>query len=282
MGEIDFRIRDEHVKRYGCTEDVESYLRTLEGLRPLRDDEAGDNHHMLAQSVWPEYSILKTNPWNRLRVSWAIHNALTEIQSWFEERLRSAALLRKGQTAEAFLAACSSGGKVVHAVKGEDGKSAHAVKAGKRCHELHPNRQSEISKRTHQLHPNLASQMGKVAKRRWDALTPEQRREANRGNIEAANQWRLANPEQAAEIARKGSASRSPETLKICAQKMNAANAAKSLEEVAKINRRAQRTREERFTKEQRFEWSRKGQFIHSLKGLVRRVVTEELLAQTV
>jgi len=47
---IDSRIRQLHVARYGATDDVESYFGTLGSTRPLRDDEPGENHRMLAQS----------------------------------------------------------------------------------------------------------------------------------------------------------------------------------------------------------------------------------------
>jgi hypothetical protein len=100
---IDSRIRNEHIARYGATDEIEDYLRTLENLVPVPDDKPGQNHHMLAQSVWVRYADFKTHPWNRLRVSRRIHIALTELQSRFEERLRSAVLLMKGQTVEAFL-----------------------------------------------------------------------------------------------------------------------------------------------------------------------------------
>ena len=152
---LDSRIRKEHIARYGATEDVDSYLRTLEGLRPLSDDEAGENHHMLAKSIWPEYGDLKANPWNRLRVSYALHTALTEIQSWFEELLRFAALMMKGQTADARLETCSRAGKIGGKIGGkvsvESGHWARLLKlglggkiGGKRAHERHPNLMSEI------------------------------------------------------------------------------------------------------------------------------------------
>jgi hypothetical protein len=134
MKTLDPRIRHEHIARYGATDEIDDYLRTLENLRPVPDYESGQDHHMLARSIWPEYKNLKVHPWNRLRVSYALHPALTEIQSWFEERLRVAAHMMKGQTAEARLEAI----RKVHALKDERGKSVHAVKNGRRMHELYP------------------------------------------------------------------------------------------------------------------------------------------------
>ena len=102
---LDPRIRDEHIARYGATEDVENYLRTLESLLSyvVPSGYPAENHHMLAQSVWGRFSNFRTHPWNRLRVSRKLHIALTELQGRFEARLRYAALLMKGKLTEAFL-----------------------------------------------------------------------------------------------------------------------------------------------------------------------------------
>ena len=177
---LDPRIRKEHVARYGTADEIEDYLRTLEGLlsysHTMPVGYRAENHHMLARSVWPEYSNLTDNPWNRLRISRALHIALTELQSRFEERLRHAALLMKGQSAEAFLKNAQATGRM-HKARGT-GIFAPGMKGkgAKRRHELHPNLSSEIMKRTmkthptllsdngkrrHELHPHLASEMGK-------------------------------------------------------------------------------------------------------------------------
>lgn len=190
MGTLDPRIRKLHIARYGLIEDVDSYLRTLEGLRPLRDDEAGENHHMLAQSVWPEYKDLKANPWNRLRVSYAIHTALTEIQSWFEERLRFAALMMKGLSVEAAFNARSIAGKKGGKVSGrkngtaqgkknlesgqwdrvrcKDGRGGKiggkiAVESGRIANMPTFESCSKGGQRRQELHPNLSSDIGKRA-----------------------------------------------------------------------------------------------------------------------
>lgn len=132
MKTLDPRIRHEHIARYGATDEIDDYLRTLENLRPLRDDESGQDHHMLARSIWPEYASLKANPWNKLRVSYKIHTALTELQSRFEERLRFALLLTKGKTAEAFLITRRRGGKTQGRKNVESGHLANIrSKAGK-------------------------------------------------------------------------------------------------------------------------------------------------------
>ena len=115
MKTLDPRIRDEHIARYGATDDVGAYLRTLGGLLSYVVPDASyraQNHHMLAKSVWPQYANLRIHPWNRLRVSYALHTALTDIQSWFEERLRGAACLMKGQSTEDFYETARKNGKI--------------------------------------------------------------------------------------------------------------------------------------------------------------------------
>jgi hypothetical protein len=164
---LDARIRQLHIAQYGSTDEVKGYLRTLESLVPVRDDKRGENHHVLARSVWPEFADLRVHPWNRLRCSHAIHTALTTIQAWFERKLRSAALRMKGQTLEAHLEACSRGGKIGGRTAGKlRGMIATATPGymsmmGKRTHELHPNQASENGKRCAELHPNLAKERGK-------------------------------------------------------------------------------------------------------------------------
>lgn len=109
MRTLDPRIRELHIARYGA-EDTERYLAVIENVPVLPDDKRGENHHLLAASTWPECKNLKANPWNRLRVSHAVHAALTQLQGEFEARLNGAALLMKGQSVEAHLAACRRGG----------------------------------------------------------------------------------------------------------------------------------------------------------------------------
>jgi hypothetical protein len=110
MRTLDPRISELHIARYGAT-DTERYLSVINNIPALPDDKRGENHHLLAASTWPEYKNLKANPWNRLRVSHAVHAALTELQSEFEARLRHAALLMKGQSVEAAFFAQSKAGK---------------------------------------------------------------------------------------------------------------------------------------------------------------------------
>ena len=169
---IDSRIGENHIARYGATDEVQDYLRTLENLRVVPDDQPGEDHHMLARSVWPEYGDLKVNPWNRLRVSYRIHIALTDLQSRFEKRLRVALLMMRGQTVEARRESCSIGGK-----RGYELYPTLASERAKRTHERYPNLASEMGKRggsksgkiggkrVHEFHPNLAKGMGKIGKR---------------------------------------------------------------------------------------------------------------------
>jgi hypothetical protein len=145
---IDSRIRQPHVARYGATDEVEGYLLTLENLIPVADDRRGENHHMLMKSVWPEFADLKTNPWNRLRVTRAIHTALTELQSRFEARLRFAMLLMKGQSVEAQLEARRRGGKI----------------GGKRAFKLHPNQASEMGKLGGKIGGKKTAESGHLAR----------------------------------------------------------------------------------------------------------------------
>jgi hypothetical protein len=94
---IDPRVRSEHIAKYGATDDVEAYLRVIENIPSVSDDNPGEDHHMLARSIWPEYANLKANPWNRLRVHRGVHTALTELQGRFEGVLRFAAAMMKGR-----------------------------------------------------------------------------------------------------------------------------------------------------------------------------------------
>src|ERR1700733_6989917 len=142
---LDPRIREELVAKYGATEDVLAYLRVLEVLPDVPDDEDGENHHMLHRSAFPQYVSLRTNPWNRIRIHRGVHTGLTELQARFDLRLRRAAMQMKGKSAEAWLEVCRLGGK--------------------RVHELYPNLASEMGKRAHMLHPNLARKTGKIAGR---------------------------------------------------------------------------------------------------------------------
>src|ERR1700733_9137327 len=138
MRTLDSRIRKEHIARYGATDEIEDYLRTLEGLLSyvVPVGYVAQNHHMLARCIWPEYSSLAVHPWNRLRVSYKIHAALTELQSRFEERLQLAMLYMNGKTAEAFLETRRSGGKTQGRKNVESGHLArirsNAGKAGGR------------------------------------------------------------------------------------------------------------------------------------------------------
>lgn len=155
---IDSRIRQLHVARYGTSDEVEGYLRTVENLVPVSDGKPGENHHMLMKSVWPEFADLKTNPWNRLRVTRAIHTALTELQSRFEERLRYVSLMMKGQSAEAQLAACSRGGRTQGRIQGrKNAESGHIARIAT------PESCSKGGKTTYARHPELARENGRRA-----------------------------------------------------------------------------------------------------------------------
>ena len=125
---IDPRVRSEHVSRYGATDDVEAYLRVLDNTPPLSNDLRAENHHLLAQSIWPEYSDLRENEWNRLRVSHEVHSTLTELQGKFEPRLQRAALLMNGQSNDAHQSSCIRGGK---AGGMKNVKSGHISRIGK-------------------------------------------------------------------------------------------------------------------------------------------------------
>src|SRR5271170_1229379 len=145
---LDARIRSEHIARYGATEDVEAYLHVLGNLPTVLDSGRGEDHHMLAKSVFPEYADLKAIPWNRLRIHRGVHTALTILQSRFEERLKSAAFLMKGQSNEAFIEMCRRQGK-------------KNVESG-----LLDRIRSKAGKRTHELYPEMASQWGKISGRK--------------------------------------------------------------------------------------------------------------------
>lgn len=146
---LDPRIRELHLARYGATDEIDDYLRTLENLRGVPDDKRGENHHMLAKFVWGEYANLKENPWNRLRVSRAIHVALTELQSRFEERLRIALLLMKGQSQDAHITACRLNGR-------------RNVESGHLARLRTPEHQRAASKRRHELYPNLSRETAAI------------------------------------------------------------------------------------------------------------------------
>jgi hypothetical protein len=130
---LDSRIRTEHISKYGESDEILGYLHVLEVLPVISEDSPGENHHMLARSAWPEYSNLKNNPWNRLRVSYGVHTALTELQSRFDKRLRIAALLMKGLSSEAHLEIARRGGRVQGKKNAASGLLALL---GKRCLEL--------------------------------------------------------------------------------------------------------------------------------------------------
>jgi hypothetical protein len=125
---IDPRVRSEHVSRYGATDDVEAYLRVLDNTPTLSNDLRAENHHLLAQSIWPEWADLKENEWNRLRVSHEVHAVLTELQGRFEPRLQHAALLMRGQSTDAHQSSCIRGGKVSGM---KHVKSGHISRIGK-------------------------------------------------------------------------------------------------------------------------------------------------------
>ena len=152
---LDPRIRSEHIARYGEIE-TERYLSVIHNIPASPDDKLGENHHLLARSIWPEYANLKAHPWNRLRVSRAVHTALTELQGEFEQRFRFAALMMKGLTTDAQLEARRKGGTI-------GGKIG-----GKRTQELHPEIYREIGKK------NVES--GHLARLR----TPEHQRAAGK------------------------------------------------------------------------------------------------------
>jgi hypothetical protein len=126
---IDPRIRLEHVSRYGATDAVEAYLRVLENIPPVAENTPGDDHHMLARSTWPKYANLKVNPWNRLRVHRGVHTALTELQSRFEDRLRVAVFMMKGQSLEASLDSKRRGGRLGGKIGSKTGKRASGRRA---------------------------------------------------------------------------------------------------------------------------------------------------------
>jgi hypothetical protein len=155
---IDSRVREFHISKYGETEDVLDYLRVLESLTPVPDNEPGENHHMLAKSAFPEFADLNANPWNRLRVRRGLHIGLTKIQGWFDARLRHAALMMQGMTAEAFLETAKRNGTIQGKIAVESGQLAEARQA------INPERRKErskiLGKRVHELYPDLARQNG--------------------------------------------------------------------------------------------------------------------------
>jgi hypothetical protein len=126
---LDSRISSEHIARYGPI-DTERYLAVIKNIPELSDEKRGENHHLLAKSIWPQYANLKANPWNRLRVSHAVHIALTDLQGEFENRLRRAALLMKGQSTEAFLEMCRINGTLQGRKNVESGHLARIQKLG--------------------------------------------------------------------------------------------------------------------------------------------------------
>jgi hypothetical protein len=119
---IDSRIRELHVARYGATDDVEAYLHVLETLPDMSDDN-GENHHMLAKSIWPEHAKAS---WNILRIHRGVHTGLTELQAMFEPRLRHITLMMKGQTVDAYLESCRRGGKTAGKMAVEQKKGIHS------------------------------------------------------------------------------------------------------------------------------------------------------------
>ena len=181
MSRLDSRIREPHVARYGATDEVEDYLNTLEYCPPVPDDQPGEDHHILARSIWSEFSNLKLHPWNRLRVTYRTHITLTEMQAAFEDRLRFALRLMKGQSTGAYLESCRKGGKIggqkVGKIQGqknvESGHLARISRLGGRKTAESGHLASICSmggkkggKRTHELYPNLMSENGKKSGRK--------------------------------------------------------------------------------------------------------------------
>src|SRR5580698_804972 len=215
---IDARIRSEHIARYGATEAVETYLSVLERVPTVPNTAQGENHHMLARSIWPEYGDLRTHPWNRLRVCRGVHTALTELQSRFEDRLMFAVFLMKGQSVDAQFDACQRGGLKniesghldrirtleVCSMGGKANTLEHLRRissiGGKRVNELHPNQMSEIGKvggskggkRTAELYPNLASERGRKGGRLGGLIGGKI---GGRMHVESGHIFTIATPE---------------------------------------------------------------------------------------
>lgn len=123
---LDPRVRSEHVAKYGDA-DTERYLSVIANVPTLPDGKRGENHHLLARSIWPQYANLNENPWNRLRVSRAVHIALTQLQGEFDERFRIAALRMSGLTVEAHFEMCSRAGRKGGTIAVTRGVGIHAL-----------------------------------------------------------------------------------------------------------------------------------------------------------
>jgi hypothetical protein len=169
---LDSRIRELHVVRYGV-EPTERYLAVIANIPSLSDNRRGENHHLLARSIWPEYADLKANPWNRLRVSRAVHIALTQLQGEFEGRLRFASAMMLGQSVEALRVAGRKGGKVAGALNvisghmkklRESGACRRGGKlGGKRVCKLYPEMMAECRQRGGKTSGKAALESGQLA-----------------------------------------------------------------------------------------------------------------------